>query len=285
MNKGLHPMSATGSSDRIRFLRETLAGLEQAGTKAGAGFASPAPLPITSFGREGAPCALDRALGGLFSGALYEAAPARMVDSAAAAGFALALAVRFAATLSAPVIFISDEFSTRETGAPYGLGLAAHGLDPAQLLYVRTIGGHDLLWSLEESLRAGAAACVVTDLGSAARAFDLVAARRITLAARTSGTPCVLIHPPASFNREMAQNGARMRFEIRAARSAEPRGSLRPVPEHAHFAVRFAKAGVTAGQMRGLDTDTFKTIIWDHAYGCFRDKLSLAASAASGAGA
>ena len=274
-------MSAHGSSDRIRFLRETLAGLEQAGGS----LASPASLSQTPFGREGVPCALDRALGGLFSGALYEAAPARMGDHAAASGFAFGVGARLAAKTQAPLIFISDEFSTRETGAPYGLGLAAHGLDLTRLVYVRSTGAQDLLWALEESLRAKAAACVVADLGSAARAFDLVAARRITMAARMSGTSAVLLHPPASFNRPMAQNGARMRFEIRSARSAEPQNHRRPVPDQAHFGVRFAKPGIEAGKMRGLDTQNFKTLIWDHEHGHFRDTLSLALSATPAAGA
>lgn len=212
-------MSGNGSADRIRFLRERIAGLERAG-----GAAGPAPLRHHAFGREGAACALDRALGGLVSGALYEAAPARMGDNAAATGFALALASRLAACDEAPVIFISDEFSTRETGAPYGPGLAAHGLDLSRLLFVRSMGAQDLLWALEESLRAGAAACVVADLGSAARGFDLVAARRITLAARMSGTSAVLIHPPASFNKPMAQmvRACALKFAMRAPLSRMP---------------------------------------------------------------
>ncbi len=273
-------MSATGSSDRIRFLRETLAGLEQAQ----GGHAPPAPSSHLPFGAAGCACALDRALGGVFSGALYEAAPARMGDHAAACGFALALSLRLTASTQAPLIFISDELSTRETGAPYGLGLAAYGVDLTRFLYVRTIGGADLLWALEESLRAKAAACVIADLGSAARAFDLVAARRITLAARMSGTSAVLIHPPAAFTQPMAQNGARMRFEIRAARSSEPNSTRRPVPDKTHIALRFAKPGIEAGKMRGLDTQNFKTLIWDHEYGHFRDTLSLALPALSTAG-
>lgn len=280
-------MSSHGSSDRIRFLRETIAGLEQAGAggRAGTGLASPAlPARACRFGTEDRPCALDQALGGLFPGALYEVAPARMGDGAAATGFALALAQRFAAHTPGQLIFISDEFSTRENGAPYALGFAAHGIDLARLLYLRTMDAQHVLWAAEESLRAGAAACVVADLGSAARSFDLVAARRITLAARMSGTPCVLIHPPASFNKPMAQNGARMRFDIRSARSAEPQHAPRPVPGLAHFAVRFAKPAVEAGRHRGLDTEHFRTFIWNHKNGCFTDALSLVAPTLAGAG-
>lgn len=275
-------MSASGSSERIRFLRETLAGLEQAG----GGLAS-APVRRLAFGQ--APCALDRLLGGLFSGALYEAAPARMGDLASATGFALALAARFAAAHDGPILWMSDEFSLRENGAPYGPGIAGHGIDAARLVFVRAQSGPDLLWAMEEALRCAAPAAIVADLGSAARAFDLVAARRLTQAARTSGAPAILLHPAGAFSRPQAQNGARMRFEISARPSAlHARQSLRPVPGPAHFGVRLAKPGLEArsetGRMTGLDTDIIRTLIWDHGHGSFRDALSLAASAASGAG-
>jgi hypothetical protein len=125
-------MSASGSSDRIRTLRETLAGLEQAG-----GGMAAAPVRTLAFGQES--CTLDRLLGGLFSGALYEAAPARMGDLAAATGFALALAVRFAASHDGPILWMSDEFSLRENGAPYGPGVAAHGLDVRMPLFDRAL--------------------------------------------------------------------------------------------------------------------------------------------------
>ncbi len=280
-------MSGRGTSERLRYLREAIAGIEQAG-----GGMAPAPVRRLAFGRqEGgrqeSGFSFDRLLGGLATGALYEVAPARMGDLAAATGFALGLAARFGAEAEGALIWVSDEFSAREHGAPYGPGLAAHGLDMARIVFVRAQGGQDLLWALEEALRCGAAAAVIADLGGAARLFDLVAARRITQAARGSGTPAILLHPPASFQRVMAQNGARMRFEIKARSSviasAQTRQTVRPVPGAAHFGVRLAKPGVTAGQASGLDTELVRTIIWDHGHGYFRDALSLAASAASGA--
>ena len=122
------------------------------------------------------------------------------------------------------------------------------------------------------------------DLRGAARLFDLVAARRLTQAARTSGTPAVIIHPPSAFRHAMAQNGARMRFEVASRPSVAPAQTPRPVPGPAHWGVRFAKPGVEAGRLRGIDTDLIRTIIWEHENGFFRDALSLALPAASGAG-
>ncbi|MBX9740612.1 MAG: hypothetical protein K2X62_11090 [Beijerinckiaceae bacterium] len=272
-------MSGRDSSERVRFLRQAIADIEQSGQ--GACSARVRHVPMGS--PEQAGFSFDRALGGLATGALYEVAPSRMSDLAAAGGFALGLAARFAASAPGAILWVSDEFSAHENGSPYAPGLARHGLDPARVVFVRTAGGQDLLWALEEAARCKGNAAVVADLWGAARLFDLVAARRITQAARASGAPTILIHPPASFRGAMAQNGARMRFEVTSRPSVLPSQAPRPVPGAAHWGVRFAKPGVEAGRLRGLDTELVRTIIWEHENGFFRDALSLALPAASGA--
>lgn len=273
-------MSAHGSSERVRFLREAIAGIEQAG-----GGVAAARVRSVAMGRAGIGAfSFDRALGGLATGALYEVAPSRMSDLAAACGFALGLVTRFAAEAPGAIVWVSDEFSALENGSPYGPGMARHGLDPRRLVFVRTSTGPDLLWALEEAARCKGNAAVVADIWGAGKLFDLVAARRITQAARTSGTPVILIHPPASFHGAMAQNGARMRFEVQSRPSVLPAQMPRAVPGPAHWGVRFAKPGVAAGRLRGLDTELVRTIIWEHENGFFRDALSLAFPAASGFG-
>jgi hypothetical protein len=273
-------MSVHDSSERVRFLREAIAGIEQAG-----GGIAAAGVRSIAMGRAGVGgFSFDRALGGLATGALYEVAPSRMSDLAAACGFALGLVTRFAAEAPGAVVWVSDEFSAHENGSPYGPGLARHGLDSGRLVFVRTSTGPDLLWALEEAARCKGNAAVVADIRGAGRLFDLVAARRITQAARTSGTPVILIHPPASFHGAMAQNGARMRFEVQSRPSIMPAQIPRAVPGPAHWGVRFAKPGLEAGRLRGLDTELVRTIIWEHENGFFRDALSLALPATSGFG-
>ena len=58
--------------------------------------------------------------------------------SAAAAGFALALALRFLADRPGDLIWICQDFVGFEWGAPYGPGLHDWGLDPGRLVLVRT---------------------------------------------------------------------------------------------------------------------------------------------------
>jgi hypothetical protein len=75
-----------------------------------------------------------------------------------------------------------------------------------------------------------------------------------------------------------------MRFEVQSRPSIMPAQIPRAVPGPAHWGVRFAKPGLEAGRLRGLDTELVRTIIWEHENGFFRDALSLALPATSGFG-
>ena len=71
----------------------------------------------------------------------------------------------------------------------YGPGLAAHGLDPARLVLVRASRDAEILWAMEEGLRAPGIAAVVGEVGSLAA----VASRRLQLAAERSGITAFLL--------------------------------------------------------------------------------------------
>jgi protein ImuA len=71
----------------------------------------------------------------------------------------------------------------------YGPGLAAHGLDPARLVLVRAPSDGEVLWAMEEGLRAPGLAAVVGEVGTLAA----VASRRLQLAAERSGITAFLL--------------------------------------------------------------------------------------------
>lgn len=77
----------------------------------------------------------------------------------------------------------------REIGRPYGPGLAGLGLEPQRLLLVETARDAETLWALEEGLKSTTLAAVVGCLP----AVDLTPARRLSLAAKACGTPCLLV--------------------------------------------------------------------------------------------
>ena len=135
--------------------------------------------------------AIDRMLprGGLARGALHEilGMGGDEEDGALAAAFAAGILGRLAA-----------EGSTARDGIVlwclphpdlYGPGLVAHGLDPARLVLVQASRDTEILWAMEEGLRASGIAAVVGEVGT----LTAVASRRLQLAAERSGTTAFLL--------------------------------------------------------------------------------------------
>lgn len=160
---------------------------------------------------------IDRILpdGGLRRGALHEIeAPG---DDMAGIGFALALASRAAG--ASPILWCQAG-SAPDPGPLYGPGLRQFGLSPAALLIARPAKPRDVLWAMEEGLRAGAVAAVIGQ----GVVPDMIASRRLQLAARTHGGLAILVLP-----RRIAAppSSAETRWIVGAAPSAEaPKNSL-----------------------------------------------------------
>ena len=128
--------------------------------------------------------AIDRALpgGGLALGALHEilGTGADEEDGAAAAGFAAGIAGRIG---EGTVLWCLKRNDL------YGPGLAGHGLDPARIALVRAKRDADILWALEEGLRAQGVAAVVGEVGR----LPMVVGRRLQLAAERCGITALLL--------------------------------------------------------------------------------------------
>jgi hypothetical protein len=88
-----------------------------------------------------------------------------------------------------PVLWCQPAEAAREWGRLHGPGLAALGLHPGRFVLVEAVRAEDCLWAIEEGLKSSAFALVaglVYDL-------DLTPARRLSLAARAGGTPCLAL--------------------------------------------------------------------------------------------
>ncbi len=118
--------------------------------------------------------------GGLARAAVHEIAAAGESAMAAASGFALALACR--APDPRAVLWIAEDMSLVENGAPYGPGLDDFALAPERLVTVAAAKPRDVLWAVEETLRCRAVGAVIGEIRTADR-LDLVASRRLSLAA------------------------------------------------------------------------------------------------------
>src|SRR6476619_2002699 len=122
--------------------------------------------------------------GGLAVGSMHEVVSDAGRHSAAATGFVAGLAGRAAARR--PLVWVRQDFTEIESGALSMRGLAELGLDPRLVVTVRAA-------DVEAALRAaaGALACdalggVGLEGGGEARQLDLVASRKLTLAAQAS---------------------------------------------------------------------------------------------------
>src|SRR5262245_16046391 len=203
------PMAATARLDfsppgepaaRIDRLRRQLCALETA-----TGLAGDCGTPLAL----GNPV-IDGALGGgLSASALHEIAAAREAETAAASGFALALAARRTSLRGAPsiaglpaigsdarahnderagsvltpgrhVLWIAEDLSLAD-GAPYGPGLDGIGIAPERLITVAAARERDVLWAMEEALRCRAVGMVIGEIRP--HNIDQVATRRLALAA------------------------------------------------------------------------------------------------------
>jgi protein ImuA len=267
-------MPVGGRAERLGFLRAEIDRIEaQTVGKSPGPRTRPGALRHTAFGTSLA----SLLNGGLARCALHEILAARPGDLAAAAGFVLALAIRFAHDRmndhQAPIIWISEDFAALENGGLYGPGLAFHGLDPKALVLVQAPNAKEALWSFEEALKCRAPAVVVSEIWSLAKTYDLTASRRLVLAAQKSGTPGLLFAPGLTGATDRMSSGAETRFEIRARPSpqlAEAGG--RPLPGLAAWSVRIAKARASP---IGIDRALFRPILWDHAEASFHDALPL----------
>ena len=91
------------------------------------------------------------------------------------------------------VVWIADDLTLAEHGAPYGPGLDATGLAPERLITVTAARARDVLWAMEEALRCRAIGLVIGEIR--AREIDTVATRRLSLAAAAGNTLGVLLRP------------------------------------------------------------------------------------------
>lgn len=136
----------------------------------------------------------------------------------AATGFVAGLARRMSARR--PLLWVRQDFSEREAGALSMAGLAEFGLDPCRLVTVRTVDVEGALRTAADALACDALGAVVLELWGEIRQFDLVASRKLTLAAQASGVAALLLRMAATPSPSTAET----RWMLRAAHS--PPGTM-----------------------------------------------------------
>lgn len=160
----------------------------------------------------------DSALkGGLARAAIHEVF-CEGRQGAAATGFVTGLAGRV--TARKPLLWVRQDFSEIETGALSMSGLAEIGLDPHRMVMVRAADVESALRTSADALACDALGAVVLELWGETRQFDLVASRKLTLAAQSSGVTGLLLRMAA----QPLPSTAETRWMLRAAHS--PPGAM-----------------------------------------------------------
>jgi protein ImuA len=164
--------------------------------------------------------------GGLAVGAVHEVFAEAGRQSAAATGFVAGLAGRAAARR--PLVWVRQDFTEIETGALSMSGLAELGLDPRLLVTVHAADVDTALRTAADAFACDALGAVVLEVWGEARPLDLVASRKLTLAAQASGVTGLLLRLAA----EPSPSTAETRWIVRAAHSPPaplgPAASLMP---------------------------------------------------------
>ena len=152
--------------------------------------------------------------GGLVRGALHEVFAEGARNGAAATGFIAGLAHRLIGRR--PLVWVRQDFAERESGALSMSGLQELGLDPRLLVTVRAKNAETALRAASDALACDALGAVVLDVWGEVRALDLVASRRLTLAARASHVTCLVLRTAAMPSTSTAET----RWTVRSASSS-----------------------------------------------------------------
>ena len=171
-------------------------------------------LRRAALGHAGADAVLQ---GGLATGAVHEVFCEGGRQSAAATGFIAGLAARVAPRR--PLVWVRPDFAERETGALSMSGLAELGLDPRRLVTVRAPDVENALRTTADALACDAVGAVVLEIWGETQKLDLVASRKLTLAAQDADVTGFLLRIAAS----PMPSTAETRWIVRASRS--PPGS------------------------------------------------------------
>src|SRR6478752_3609762 len=166
-------------------------------------------LNRVALGHAGADAALR---GGLATGAMHE-----VFSEGRQSGTATGLVAGFAGRLSPrrPLVWVRQDFCEIESGALSMSGLSELGLDPRLVVSVRASDVDTALRSTADALACDAVGTVVLEVWGEARQFDLVASRKLTLAAQASGVTGLLLRVAA----QPQPSTAETRWIVRAAHS------------------------------------------------------------------
>ncbi len=150
--------------------------------------------------------------GGIQHGVLHEVF-AVTGHEASATGFVAGLAARVAA--DKPLLWIRPDFSAQEFGELSPIGLLELGLDPIRIFLLGVANASDGLRAAKDALSCGALGAVVIEISGNPKILDLLASRRLTLAASQKSVTAFLLR----FGAQPGASAAETRWLVRGSAS------------------------------------------------------------------
>ncbi|HMT43472.1 MAG TPA: hypothetical protein PKA59_02895 [Chakrabartia sp.] len=158
---------------------------------------------------------LDAMLAGGFAyGHLHELYAAEAEDMPATAGFALALGTAMA-NAHKHILWLRSYHEDQQHGALQANGWAELGAEPARWIFGIVANANGLLKAAVDALRSNALSAVMVEADGRFPVLDMIASRRLVLAAEKSGTPLFLIRTGS----EPRASAAETRWRISSAPS------------------------------------------------------------------
>ena len=195
--------------------------------------------------------------GGLQHGVLHEVF-AVTGHEAAATGFVTGLVARVAADKQS--LWIRQDFSTHEWGELSATGLIEFGLDPARMLLLSVANANEGLRAANDALSCAALGAVVIEIPGSPKNLDLLASRRLTLAATQKLVTTFLLRSGA----QPDVSAAETRWQVCAAVSSKQEEDCgRPVFEVDLIRNRHGKTGYWSMEWN-CDECVFQTATTDH---------------------
>ena len=139
---------------------------------------------------------------------LHEVYASTHADAACLSGCALMLGRKGAEQTR---LWVRHAEQDREAGAPHPAGLIELGISPASIIVVRSRDPVSALQAALEGARCTALGLVIVELWGEAKAYDLTASRRLSLAARASGRVVLIARVAASPTPSAAETRWRLR--------------------------------------------------------------------------
>jgi protein ImuA len=166
----------------------------------------PPDRPAIPLGHPQADAVLD---GGLRPGSLHEVFPRGW----GAGGFAVLLGLL--AAKRKPLFWVRPGYEAQEYGAVSPSGLLELGGDPRHLFQVVTRNAADALAAANDILACPHVGAILLEMEGMPKCLDLVASRRLALAAGESGVTVFLLRPGA----QVEPSAALTRWQVRSAPS------------------------------------------------------------------